>query len=123
VLRDLTVRHAYSRQTRLLSTKATLSEAVQQVMTGFQADFPICDGDRLLGVLTYKNLIDALQNHEMTVPVSVVMTTDMEPLSPDDDLAGDLTPVWRTPKMSDRLIVRSERWATRNTPMNSNGKC
>jgi Zn-dependent protease/CBS domain-containing protein len=86
VLRDLTVRHAYSRQVRLLSPNATLADAVHQVVTGFQADFPICDGDRLLGVLTYKNLVDALQKHEPTTPVTVAMTTDLEPLSPDDEL-------------------------------------
>ncbi|MFQ3566797.1 MAG: site-2 protease family protein [Aggregatilineales bacterium] len=87
VLRDLTVRHAYSRQARSLSPNATLADAVEQVVTGFQADFPICDGDRLLGVLTYKNLVDALQKHEPTTPVTVAMTTDLEPLSPDDELA------------------------------------
>lgn len=86
VLRDLTVRHAYSRQTRLLSPNATLADAVEQVVTGFQADFPICDGDRLLGILTYKNLVDALQKYEPTTPVTVAMTTDLEPLSPDDEL-------------------------------------
>lgn len=86
VLRDLTVRHAYSRQARVLSPTATLADAVEQVVTGFQADFPVCDGDRLLGVLTYKNLVDALQKHEPTTPVTVAMVTDLEPLSPDDEL-------------------------------------
>lgn len=86
VLRDLTVRHAYSRRVRVLNPETTLAEAVEHVVTGFQSDFPVCDGQRLQGLLTYKNLIDSLNKHTPTTPVSVAMTTHIQPLAPDDQL-------------------------------------
>jgi Zn-dependent protease/CBS domain-containing protein len=86
VLRDLTVRHAYSRRVRILKPETTLGEAVEHVVTGFQSDFPVCDGDRLQGLLTYKNLIDGLSKHSPTTPVSTAMTTAIQPLAPDDAL-------------------------------------
>ncbi len=86
VLRDLTVRHAYSRRVRVLNPETTLAEAVQHVVTGFQSDFPVCDGERLQGLLTYKNLIDSLSKHAPTTPVNVAMTTAIQPLAPDDAL-------------------------------------
>lgn len=86
VLRDLTVRHAYSRRVRVLSPNTTLAEAVRDVVTGFQSDFPVCDGERLQGLLTYRNLLDALSKHEATTPVSVAMTTHLQALDPNDEL-------------------------------------
>ncbi len=86
VLRDLTVRHAYSRRVRVLSPTTTLAEAVEHVVTGFQSDFPVCEGDRLHGLVTYKNLLDGLSKHAPTTPVSAVMTTHLQPLTPEDAL-------------------------------------
>ena len=86
-LRDLTVRHAYSRRVRVLPPTATLAQAVEQVVTGFQSDFPICEGERLLGLLTYRNLLDALGKGDAQQLVSTVMTTNLQALSPDDELA------------------------------------
>ncbi|MFQ3647955.1 MAG: site-2 protease family protein [Aggregatilineales bacterium] len=83
VLRDLTVRHAYSRRVRVLTPETTLAEAVEHVVTGFQSDFPVCDGQRLQGLLTYKNLIDGLSKHTPNTPVSAAMTTHIQPLAPD----------------------------------------
>ncbi len=86
-LRDLTVRHAYSRRVRVLPPTATLAQAVEEVMTGFQSDFPICEGERLLGLLTYRNLLDALGKGDPQQLVSTVMTTNLQALSPEDELA------------------------------------
>jgi Zn-dependent protease/CBS domain-containing protein len=86
VLRDLTVRHAYSRQSRTLQPQATLEDAVQHILTGFQADFPVCDGERLVGLLTYKRVVEALNEHEPGKSVADVMQTDVLPVAPDEDL-------------------------------------
>jgi Zn-dependent protease/CBS domain-containing protein len=86
-LRDLTVRHAYSRRVRVLPPTATLAQAVEQVVTGFQSDFPICEGEQLLGLLTYRNLLDALGKGDAQQLVSTVMTTNLQALSPEDELA------------------------------------
>ncbi|XWX03219.1 site-2 protease family protein [Aggregatilineales bacterium SYSU G02658] len=86
VLRDLTVRHAYSRRVRVLSPTTTLAEAVEHVVTGFQSDFPVCEGDHLEGLVTYRNLIDGLSKHAPTTAVSAVMTTNLKPLAPEDAL-------------------------------------
>ncbi len=86
VLRGLTVRHAYSRQTRALPPDATLEDAVQHILTGFQTDFPVCTGERLVGLLTYKRIVEALNEHQPGKVVSAVMLTDVQPVAPDDDL-------------------------------------
>jgi Zn-dependent protease/CBS domain-containing protein len=86
LLRGLTVRDAYSRQARSLPVHSTLGDAIQLTLTSLQASFPICDEERLVGMLTYPKLVEALNGKNPTTPVSEVMIRDVEAVSPDDDL-------------------------------------
>jgi Zn-dependent protease/CBS domain-containing protein len=88
VLGELVVRQAYSRQVRKLSPSSTLGDAVQLILTTFQADFPVCDGERLVGLITYKRLVEALNRHGPEITVEQVMITDITPVSPTDELAA-----------------------------------
>jgi Zn-dependent protease/CBS domain-containing protein len=88
VLGDLIVRQAYSRQVQKLSPTSTLGDAVQFVLTTFQADFPVCDGERLVGLVTYKRLVEALNQHGPEMTVEQIMITDVTPVSPTDALAA-----------------------------------
>jgi Zn-dependent protease/CBS domain-containing protein len=88
VLGDLIVRQAYSRQVQKLSPTSTLGDAVQFVLTTFQADFPVCDGERLVGLVTYKRLVEALNQHGPEMTVEQIMITDVTPVSPADALAA-----------------------------------
>lgn len=82
LLGDLTVDQAYSRHARSLSPQSPLREAVDLTLSTFQSDFPVCDGQRIVGLLTYSRLVEALDRHGPDVPVQEVMLTDVAPVDP-----------------------------------------
>ena len=86
VLRGLTVEQAYSRQARSLSPQSTLQDAIELTLSTFQADFPVCDDEQLVGLLTYTRLIQALDQHGPTTPVQEVMLTDVSPVAPSEEM-------------------------------------
>jgi stage IV sporulation protein FB len=85
-LRGLLVAQAYSRQARTLSPQATLQDAVDLILSTFQADFPVCEGERLVGLLPQTRLLEQLHKHGPTTPVSEVMLTDVTPVEPGDEV-------------------------------------
>ncbi len=82
VLRDLTVEQAYSRQAQTMAPQDSLRQAIDLTLSTFQSDFPICDGERLVGLLTYQRMVEALDRHGPETPVSQVMLTDIAPVEP-----------------------------------------
>ncbi|MGD8621103.1 MAG: CBS domain-containing protein, partial [Anaerolineales bacterium] len=86
VLGDLKVEQAYSRGAKSISPTATLRDAVDMTLNSFQADFPVCDGVQLVGLVTHARLIEALNRYGPDKQVSEVMLSDVEPVSPNDDL-------------------------------------
>jgi Zn-dependent protease/CBS domain-containing protein len=85
-LGGLTVEQAYSRNAMSLAPQATLREAVELTLNTFQSDFPICDGERLVGLLTYSQLIKGIDKHGPDIPLSQVMLVSVEPVKPLDGL-------------------------------------
>jgi CBS domain-containing protein len=85
-LRGLTVEQAYSRQPRALSPRSPLRDAAQLTLSTFQSDFPVCEGDRLVGLLTQSRLTDALNRYGPDVPVGQVMLTDATPVQPSEEI-------------------------------------
>jgi Zn-dependent protease len=63
------------REFRTLTARDTLRVALNHVLAGFQQDFPVVDGDRVVGVLTRAKLLEALAKHGRDAPVSEVMET------------------------------------------------
>lgn len=88
VLGGLKVKQAYSPQARVLNPQSPLREAVDLTLSSFQADFPVCDGDQLVGFLTHSQLVDALNRYGSDVAISTVMSRNITPVSPDDELLG-----------------------------------
>jgi Zn-dependent protease len=86
VLGGLTVEQAYSRQARSLSPQATLRDAIGLTLSTFQADFPVCEDDQLVGLLPYARLVEALDHHGPDIPVSEVMITDITPVTPGEGM-------------------------------------
>lgn len=85
-LAGLRVEQAYSRQAQALSPDMSLRRAVELTLKTFQANFPVCEGDRLVGLLTQTRLIDALHRLSPDTPVAEVMLADIRPVSPRDGL-------------------------------------
>ena len=63
---------------RTLSPDATLAEAVDLTLAGSQKDFPVVEGDRVVGVLVQKDLLGALTRQGPGVRVSEVMQHEFE---------------------------------------------
>ncbi len=86
VLADLRVRQAYSKQAETLAPNDPLQRAVDLTLSSFQANFPVCDGSQLVGILTQQRLVEALQSRGAQTPIRDSMQTDYTPVSPDDGL-------------------------------------
>ena len=85
VLGDARVREAMITQFRALSPQDALSAAVDDIFSGFQQDFPVVDHmGRIVGILTYTNLIKALSDSGPRLPVANAMSTEFNACSPDD---------------------------------------
>jgi stage IV sporulation protein FB len=86
VLRGLQVKQAYSRQAISLSPRDSLLDAVNATLSSFQATFPVCEDDQLVGLLTYPALVKALSDHGPEMLVSHVMAKGVPSVSPADEL-------------------------------------
>jgi len=86
VLQGLRVRHAFSRRALALSPADPVSRAADLTLESFQADFPVCDGGRLVGLLTHTDVIRALQQRRAETPVREVMQTKFPAVGLDDGL-------------------------------------
>jgi Zn-dependent protease/CBS domain-containing protein len=86
VLGRLSVSQAYSKQVRWLDPQSSLREAVALTLETFQADFPVCAEGELVGLLTHKGLIEALDKHNPSTTVDQVMLTGIQPVDPGDGL-------------------------------------
>jgi Zn-dependent protease len=86
VLRGLVVGQAYSRQVRALHPQDRLQDAINLTLSGFQANFPICDGERLVGLLTYPMLVEALNRYGPQKQLGELMLTSVPTVSPGDEL-------------------------------------
>jgi Zn-dependent protease/CBS domain-containing protein len=85
-LGGLQVEQAYSRHVRTLTPQSTLRNAVELTLSSFQADFPVCEGDRLVGLLPYTHLVEALDQYEASMPLAEVMLTDVSAVAPDEEM-------------------------------------
>ncbi|HEV8363265.1 MAG TPA: site-2 protease family protein [Gemmatimonadaceae bacterium] len=62
-LQDVPVERLMISEVRTLKVNDPLALAVQHLLAGFQQDFPVFEGDRVVGVLTRVNLLKALAQH------------------------------------------------------------
>ena len=60
LLAGLTVDHAMLREFRALTARDTIGDASTHMLAGFQADFPVLEGETLVGVLTRDDVLRGL---------------------------------------------------------------
>jgi len=85
-LRDITVEQAYSRQVNALRPSDTLHHAVTLTLRTLQSTFPVLQMGRLVGVLPYHVLVQALDDKGPSTSVAEVMVKDVEPARPNEEL-------------------------------------
>ena len=96
-LAGLSVRHGMVTDFKTVSPTDSLSRAVDLTLAGFQQDFPVMDGARLLGVLTHGDLLRGLTDHGTDLSVQQAMRGELETASPSQALDGALTRMHQGP--------------------------
>ena len=85
-LQGLRVRQAFSRHTQILSPGEPISHAADLTLESFQSDFAVCDGERIVGLLTHTDVIRALKQRQPETPVREVMQTEFPTAGLNDEL-------------------------------------
>jgi Zn-dependent protease len=86
-LSGLRVSDAMVTRYRVLSTEATLDDAVRELLAGSQQDFPVTSDGRVAGILRRNDLVKALSEGRRSARVGEVMTRECEAM----DAATPLT--------------------------------
>ena len=76
VMKGVPVREAMVTRFRVLQEDTTLQQAVEELLTGDQHDFPIVADGELLGILTRHDLLAAIANGQLHSPAKDVMRRD-----------------------------------------------
>lgn len=70
---------------KALKADEPLAQAAECLVSGYQQDFPVVDGDeKILGLLTRTRLVDGLAKNGETTPVGNVMETGFEAAHPSE---------------------------------------
>jgi Zn-dependent protease/predicted transcriptional regulator len=77
-LNGIPVSNAMLTEFHTLKEGDSLSHAVELMMSGSQHEFPVMSGERVVGVLTRKGLVDGLQRLGQAAPVSGAMDCDFD---------------------------------------------
>jgi Zn-dependent protease/predicted transcriptional regulator len=77
---DIRVRDAMITDFTVLPADATLKQAADLLLAGSQQDFPVVDGERIVGVLSRGDLMKALASKGLSAPVAEVMRRECGPV-------------------------------------------
>lgn len=89
-LSGVQVNRLMSRDVRTLAPSETLNDALRHVLTGFQHDFPVVDGDKVVGVLTRAALLAGLAKSGAESRVAAAMDTSFCTASPEEPVSQAL---------------------------------
>lgn len=85
-IRGLVVRDAMISRYRALSEEDELSVAVEQLLAGSQQEFPVVRDDRVAGLLTRRDLVEALASRGRQEKVGAVMQSGYPVVGEDEAL-------------------------------------
>lgn len=85
-LDGIPIMHAMVTDFRALAPHEPLARAIDYVLTGFQQDFPVLEGDEVVGVLTRNGLVKGLTKYGPQGRVGDVMTHDFVTAHPHEML-------------------------------------
>lgn len=85
-LSGIPVSEAMITKFRALAPDDSLAQAVDLTLAGFQQDFPVMDGRRLVGVLTHEGVLRGLTERGAEVAVKQVMAETVDTVHPDEML-------------------------------------
>jgi len=86
VLEGMQVRQAMSHPVQALAPTDTMAKVVELILQGLQADFPVLENDRLVGMLTEGDVLSALHKQGADTLVGQVMRRQFPIARPDETL-------------------------------------
>ena len=90
-LEGVPVERVMIRDVRTLAPRDTMAVAQDHVLAGFQQDFPVVDGGRVVGVLTRAKLLQALAKRGRDAAVGEAMETVFRTAEPGEPVEHALT--------------------------------
>ena len=87
VLEEMRVHQAMSRPVQSLTPTDPVTRAVELILQGLQADFPVLEGGRLVGMLTEGDVLSALHKEGANLPVARVMRRQFPIARPEESLS------------------------------------
>ncbi|MBI3160054.1 MAG: site-2 protease family protein [Chloroflexi bacterium] len=85
-LGNLTVNEAYSRRAVAVTPHQTVGEVAQIVLQSSQSNFAVCEGSKVVGMLSYPRLVRALESDGKNQLIGTVMHPDVVGVHPEDRL-------------------------------------
>jgi len=86
VLGEFRASQAMAQKVQTLSPEASLAQAVDLILHGFQTDFPVLEEGKLIGFLTETDLVTALKKHGPETTVGEVMRREFPTAEPGEGL-------------------------------------
>jgi CBS domain-containing protein len=86
LMRGLSVRDAMQTRFRTLGASEPLSVAVNELLSGAQQDFPVMEGDSVIGILRRNDLVKGLAEHGKSATVGSAMCHDCRAVAADEPL-------------------------------------
>lgn len=86
VLDTLRVRDAYNRHAISLTVGDRMSKVVGHILTSYQPDFAVTQGDRLLGIITREDVLRALNTETSDLYVTQMMRREFVRVNADQSL-------------------------------------
>ncbi|HWO13903.1 MAG TPA: site-2 protease family protein [Polyangiaceae bacterium] len=83
-LHGMPVRQAMITEFRVVAPEDSLSRAVDLTLAGFQQDFPVLEGTRLVGIVTHADLLAGLSKYGADAPIRRVRQQTVATAEPDE---------------------------------------
>ncbi len=91
-----------------LAPEEPLSRAVDHLVEGYQQDFPVVSGGRMLGILTRSDLLMALSRSGPQATVGSVVQGDAEAVAPNDSLESAVRRMQEAQRTTVPVLSRGE---------------
>ena len=85
-LKDYRVKDILISQFLTLDKNTPVSKVLELVFHTHQEDFPVIEGDRMIGFITRGDIITAMHKFGSTTPISAIMRTNVPTVTPEDKL-------------------------------------
>jgi Zn-dependent protease/CBS domain-containing protein len=84
-LEGIPLRRVMASNFRTLSPSDPLQQAVEHTLAGFHLDFPVVEGDRLVGMLNRRDLLRELAKRGPSTKVEEIMQREFATATPDEE--------------------------------------